>query len=373
MLQSWLFRIKDHRRRQGQRYQLGHILLFAIFAILSGATSYRKIQAFMRAHYATLDEVFALHWKQPPAHTTIRSLIHDTAPAALEASFRAYSADLAAYSAELAAHPAARRFVGFDGKVLRGSFDHFQDQKALQVLSAFLAAERIILAHEEIAEKTNEIPTAQTLIADLGLTDCIFTLDALHCQEKTLEAAHATGNQVIVQVKDNQPTLLQDCQVTAERQLPTTVYQEPPCKTHGRIESRTVEVFTQPHLTDPDKWARVAAIVKVERHRLVLNTRTKCWQRSDETSFYIATTVLPAHEFCVGIRGHWGIENRDHYVRDVTLGEDRSRIRTNPQLFAKLRSFALNILRVNHVENVSLELFNNCMNLDRIMNYVGIR
>lgn len=366
MLQSWLFRIKDHRRRQGRRYQLGHILLFAIFAILSGATSYRQIHAFIKMHYAVLDAVLALNWKRLPAHTTIRALIQDTSPAVLEACFRAYSA-------ELAKHAGDKRFVGFDGKVLRGSFDHFQDQKAIQVLSAFLAEDRIILAHEEIAEKTNEIPTAQDLITGLGLAGYIFTFDALHCQEKTLEAAQMTGNQVIVQVKENQPTLFQDCQVTAASQLPAEVYQEPPNKTHGRIESRKVEVFTQLHLTDTDKWAHVAAIVKVERQRLVLNTRTKCWQRSDETSFYIATTVLRAQEFCVGIRGHWSIENRDHYVRDVTLGEDQSRIRTNPQLFAKLRSFALNILRANHVENVSLELFNNCMNLDRIMDYVGVR
>jgi hypothetical protein len=56
----------------------------------------------------------------------------------------------------------------------------------------------------------------------------------------------------------------------------------------------------------------------------------------------------------------------------VTMGEDKSRIRTNPHIFAKLRSFALNILRVNNVENVDLELFNNCMNLDNILNYAGV-
>jgi len=75
-------------------------------------------------------------------------------------------------------------FIGYDGKVLRGSFDHFNDQKAIQVLSAFAADKQIILGHEEIETKTNEIPTAQLLMEKLGLTDCIFTLDALHCQKK---------------------------------------------------------------------------------------------------------------------------------------------------------------------------------------------
>jgi predicted transposase YbfD/YdcC len=69
----------------------------------------------------------------------------------------------------------------------------------------------IILAHEEIAEKTNEIPTAQAFIARLGFTGCVFTFDAMNCQAKTLQAAKDTGNDVIVQVKENQPTLLHDC------------------------------------------------------------------------------------------------------------------------------------------------------------------
>ena len=113
-------------------------------------------------------------------------------------------------------------------------------------------------------------------------------------------------------------------------------------------------------------------MIKVQRYRQLFDTKTKAWKNSDETSFYISTIVLTAQEFCLAIRNHWGIENRNHYVRDVTLGEDKSRIRTNPHIFAKLRSFALNILRHNQVDNVSLELFENAMNLDKVLNYLGI-
>ena len=125
-------------------------------------------------------------------------------------------------------------------------------------------------------------------------------------------------------------------------------------------------------MSDHDKWALVKVVVKVQQYRQVFDTKTKTWKNSDETSFYISTIVLSAQRFCQAIRDHWGIENRNHYVRDVTLGEDKSRIRTNPHIFAKLRSFALNILRKNNVRNVSLELFQNCMNLDNVLNYVGI-
>ncbi len=181
-----------------------------------------------------------------------------------------------------------------------------------------------------------------------------------------------SGNEAVVQVKGNQKTLLNDCQTIAETTIPDEVYQEPMTKTRNRIESRKVEVFIDPILTHAEKWNLVKVVVKVERFRQVFDTKTKSWKNSDETSFYISTIGLSAQEFCQAIRNHWGIENRNHHVRDVTMGEDKSRIRTNPHIFAKLRSFALNILRKNQVENVSLELFDNCMNLDNVLNYVGV-
>jgi hypothetical protein len=176
MLKSFLFKVPDHRRKQGRRYELGHILLFTILAILSGANSYRKVQKFIVAHYETLDEIFDLDWKRMPAHTTIRDIIQGTSGTELEQSFRQYSQVLAENGEE-------KQFIGCDGKVLRGSFDHFQDQKAVQILSAFASNSSIILAHEEIATKTNEIPTAQRLMTELGLAGYIFTFDALHCQK----------------------------------------------------------------------------------------------------------------------------------------------------------------------------------------------
>ena len=195
MLASFLFKVKDHRRKQRRQYQLGHILLFSILAIVSGAESYRKIHAFIQAHYTTLNETFDLGWKRIPAYTTIRYIIRGVSSAEIEARFREYAV-------WLTANADGQQFVAFDGKVIRGSFDHFKDQKAIQVLSAFLTGSDIILAHEEIAEKTNEIPIAQEMMAKLGLSDCVFTFDAINCQTKTLAAAKASGNDVIVQVKE---------------------------------------------------------------------------------------------------------------------------------------------------------------------------
>jgi len=190
--------------------------------------------------------------------------------------------------------------------------------------------------------------------------------------KKTLQTAKETGNDVIVQVKGNQKTLHNDCQTIAATTRPTEVYQEPVTKTRNRLERRRVEIFISPTLTDAAQWSLVQAVVKVQRFRQCLDTKTNTWKNSDETSFYISTIILSAQEFCHAIRNHWGIENRNHYVRDVSMGEDKSRIRTNPHIFAKLRSSALNIMRKNDVQNVSLELFENCMNLQKVLNYAGI-
>jgi predicted transposase YbfD/YdcC len=88
-------------------------------------------------------------------------------------------------------------------------------------------------------------------------------------------------------------------------------------------------------------------VICIERDVLTRNAKTGLWTRSSETAFYLATTALPAVRAASAIRDHWKVENTSHYTRDVTMGEDRSRIRCNPGIFARLRSFAFNILKAN--------------------------
>ena len=366
MLESFLFKIKDHRRKQGQRYKLGHVLLFSIFAILCNANSYRKIHSFIECHYELFNKIYNLNWKKCPAYTTVRSIIQGVSSIEIENVFREYSSALADLNSQ-------KRYLAFDGKVLRGSFDNFQDQKAMQIFNAFLTDSNVILAHEEIAEKTNEIPTAQELIEALGLSNYLFTFDAMHCQIKTLETAIKTNNHVIVQVKENQKMLYNDCIGISETTQPIEIYEEPLNKKRNRIESRKVYVFESTNISDKDKWDLVDSVVKVERKREIFDTKTKCWKSSNEISFHISTVTLSAKEFCEVIRLHWGIENKNHYVRDVSMAEDKSRIRINPHIFAKLRSFALNIMRINEKRNIQIELFNNCMKLSNVLNYIGIK
>jgi len=97
------------------------------------------------------------------------------------------------------------------------------------------------------------------------------------------------------------------------------------------------------------------------------------WDQRGEVAYYISSaTGLPATTWGDIIRGHWGIENRQHYVRDVTCDEDRSRIRDNPGIMARARSFALNILRHNGATNIAQALWNGALSLDIILDYKAI-
>jgi predicted transposase YbfD/YdcC len=98
-------------------------------------------------------------------------------------------------------------------------------------------------------------------------------------------------------------------------------------------------------------------VIRVERDVLTRSAKTGLWHRSSETAFYLATTAIPAARAASAIRDHWTIENTSHYSRDVTMGEDRSRIRCNPGLFARLRSFAFNILKTNRRSSLPQDRF----------------
>ena len=169
--------VRDPRRAQGQRYTLPHLLLFSVLAVLTGATSYRRIRLFMGVHRERLNAAFGARFRRAPAINTLRNLFHALDPADLEAAFRRHAEPLGS-----AAVPPGRQVIALDGKTLRGSFDHLDDQAAVQVLSAYASEAALILAHQEITDG-DEIAAAQALIEQLGLRGVLFTADALHGQK----------------------------------------------------------------------------------------------------------------------------------------------------------------------------------------------
>lgn len=359
--------LEDFRRPQGRCYQIEHILCFSVLAILSGADSYRKIHTFIKKRLKRLKKLFNLKWKKAPAYTTIRNIIQGVSSLDLEAAFRKHAGTLSSDTTER-----GRLELSFDGKVIRGSFDHFKDQNAIQILSVFCGNNNLILAHEEIECKTNEIPVAQKIIPNLNVKNAVFTCDAINCQTKTLDIVKKTGNDIIVQVKNNQKNLLDDCVKTAETTMPVDEDREPLEKEHGRIVSRTAKVFLPEGLREKEKWAPVESIIQIERNRKDFNTKNKLWEDNGETSYYISTEVFSGKESNSIIRGHWGIENKNHNVKDTTMKEDFSRIRINPQNMVRLRSFALNTMRYNKVSNINRELYSNALDFKSLLKYKGL-
>jgi hypothetical protein len=107
----------------------------------------------------------------------LRLILQGVDPTALEAAFRQHASSISPPAADgLVA-------VAIDGKTLRGSFDAFSDRKAAHMMSALRQVDQIVLGHLMVDEKSNEIPAAPELIEALGLTGCVFTLDAEHAQK----------------------------------------------------------------------------------------------------------------------------------------------------------------------------------------------
>ncbi len=196
-----------------------------------------------------------------------------------------------------------------------------------------------------VSEKTNEIPIAQALLPCLPVAGRVFPADALHTQKD----AHAWcrcgwRGKTVLTVKNNQPTLYADL---------TTYFADPhasfeqfsPIDRHrGRIEKRSIRVSTEMNSYLAD-WPLIGQVAELTRTVTVRKTG-----KTTEEVVYLITPLTPQEanpqRLLELVRGHWGIENSSHYVRDVTFGEDRSRLRSGhtPQILAALRNLAITLI-----------------------------
>ncbi len=126
-------------------------------------------------------------------------------------------------------------------------------------------------------------------------------------------------------------------------------------------------MFDTTGLLDAPWQALVSCVARVSRLTYIKDTRTGLWATREEVGYYPCQARHGAKVLGCAIRAHWGIENRAHYVQDVTLGEDASRIRTRPGIMARTRSAALNVLRANGVQNISLALHANAVSFDWLL------
>ena len=186
--------------------------------------------------------------------------------------------------------------------------------------------------------------------------------------KKTFAMAARTGNALLARVKANQPRLHEAVAALCARAAPVDEDLTIDRNRRGRHEHRRVEVFAPAEL--PPGWrGAIAAVARITRLTWLRDTASGLWRRREEVAYYACRVRLDAPTFGRLVRGHWGIENRSHHVRDRLLREDDSRIRTKPGIFARLRSCALNVLRANGVSNVSETIYANALSLDRLLAY----
>src|SRR3954469_16018869 len=270
--------IHDPRRPQGQRYNLSHLLLFSVLAVLAGATSYQKIITFIAVQRDRLNAAFGAGLRRAPAVNTLRRLFERDD---LEAAFRRYAQELNG-----TVQVTGKRTIALDGKTLRGSFDYLNDRKAAHVLSAFASDAALILAHQEVAGAPGEIPAVPTLITELGVSGVLFTADALHCQKDSFTRSAETDNGLLVRVKDNQPTLHETLTRLCAEHHPFDSHETVDRRRHGRQEHRLVEVFDTAGQLDAEWQPLIACVARVSRLTFEKDTRSGLWPSREEIGCY---------------------------------------------------------------------------------------
>jgi predicted transposase YbfD/YdcC len=326
--------LADPRTGNAQRHNLCEILLIALAATLCGAESCVDMALFGRAKEPLLRRFVRLEGGIP-SHDTFSRVFRLLDPDAFEASFGRFVAAFAAPSSEV---------VAVDGKTARRSFDRQGGRRPLHMVSAWGVEQRLVLGQRRVDGASNEIEALPELLALLALDGRIVTADAMHCQKATAQTILDRGGDYVLALKGNQAALLGDVRLWLDDPATTP---DDACQTvdgdHGRIETRRATVAHDVAWLEHHRFPGLAAVAKVTAVR-ELDGKTTTASR-----YYLLSKPLPAARLAQVVRAHWQIENRLHWVLDVVMDEDHSRARKDhaPDNLARLRRFALNLLRAN--------------------------
>ena len=184
--------------------------------------------------------------------------------------------------------------------------------------------------------------------------------------KRNIKRDKKNGNDSVIQIKNNQKLSLNKIKEIVANSTPVSIHYDKQEKRRNRIEYRTTEVFLLPsNLMNEHEYAR--CVVKVYRLTYIFNTKEKEWKTREEISFYISTVTYEAKTMAKIIRNQWSIENSNNYIKDTFLKEDLSRIRVNPGIMSRMRSFALNVLRINKVNNFKQTIYKNSLDLKQVL------
>jgi len=195
-LRKELATLKDKRRGQAQQHKIDVVLMITIMATMSGYHGYRAIGDFAQRYKKQIVKYLELEKDRVPAYATVRRVVQ-------EIDHKKFG-DIFTKWMRYYMKKSNSQWVAVDGKAIKGTKQKEEDKKLAHLVSFFASDSKEILIARKTASKSNEIPLVQIMMEEFPLKDMIITLDALHCQTKTLKAIKDSGNDYIIQVKDNQ-------------------------------------------------------------------------------------------------------------------------------------------------------------------------
>lgn len=335
--------LEDPRQAHKVKHSLDDIILLSIFAIISNAQSWTEIAEFGTAKEDWLRKYLVLE-NGIPSHDTIQRVFQVLDPEQLMSRFIQWTQGIMSAS--------EGKIIAIDGKTLRASHDVHHERKALHMVRAWATEQGLLLGHQKVDEKSNEITAIPKVLSLLALTGCIMTIDAMGCQTEIAKQIIDQGGDYVLALKRNQPGLHTHAVEWFEyglennfRLLGDHDYAKTINKGHGRIEIREcwlirdtpiIQEFREQH-----DWTGLQPLVMLRRQRVIAGKRTQ------ELSYYISSLLDDANIILHAVRRHWAVENECHWVLDVVFDEDRSRIRLgdSPENFSLLRQIAISILK----------------------------
>lgn len=333
--------LTEPRHDRTRDHKLLDILVIAICAVICGADSWEDVADFGCAKM----EWFKTFLELPngiPSHDTFNRVFARLDPQQFQACFVSWITSVSKVI--------QGQVIALDGKVLRRSHDKGIGKAAIDMVSAWAVANRLVLGQTKVDDKSNEITAIPELLRVLEVAGCIVTIDAMGCQTDIAEQIVDKEADYVLALKENQGRLYEDVELLF-KDLESSGYKVYPYdyektvdKDHGRIEIRECWTISDAeilrYLRGSENWKKLTTVSRIRSQRLIGDEKTV------EDRYHIAS-ICGAKRVLWAVRSHWGIENGVHWVLDIAFDEDHCRVRKDhgPENFAVLRHIALNLLK----------------------------
>lgn len=326
------------------RHSLFTVLSQAVTGVLAGCRSLTAIWEHTTDLTAADLEALGLEAGQAlPSESTIRRVLQDLDPTDLNAHLRSW------YCTRTGTIE-GRTVIAVDGKTVRGA--RLGQASAPHLLAALDQATGVVLTQMRVADKSNEIPALRELLEPLDLGGAVVSADAMHTQTGTAQWIVGRGGHYVFTVKNNQPGVRRTLKRLPWKDVPSVSSVD---SSRGRRVRRTVKAAWAPAWVD---FPEAAQVLQVRRTRTTRNRKSpgkngKAKRTTVEVVYLVCSLPMEQaqpEQVAAWVQGHWGIENRLHWVRDVVFDEDRHQLRTRngPEIMAALRNLAIGLIRLVH-------------------------